>query len=803
MKLDSGFKRLSAALFFTLFTSTASAAIFMDCVPDSGAWEFAQDDQKPIAMERERRACEAENAVYAEWEQKLVTLDIAQQDMAMAVNAGDWKAFRTTMATVVPALKDFAATANANRTVAGAANFLSLYSADIGYFFQNAGLPRPSGLDDALAKIDAALDTPKASDAATVAFSLVQQTVIRGQEMGLGLGRLASGNIRKEASEAQAIRTETRREHLKPTSADGYFSGFGDRLGMFWVAVFGYSLFAVFVAGWLGRKNNRQDWVKRTAVCAPVAGLAAWLLQLVLPFFSDWVTAFVWGAVFTGLWFFSLHLGLFVSKANNGLPNVVGSGKDTHGSARWGTAADMLAHDRLHRLGALPQEFGFALGRATDAGVGLDNRLRNVGHVVTCAKTRSGKGVGCVVPTLLEYPGSALVIDIKGENYAVTARRRRELGQSVYLIDPFGVTGEPAHGFNWLDRIDLASEDCIGRAAVLADSIVLVEKDGDHWDETAKDLIRGLILHTASLPDDRRHMGELRRLIAGSEDELNGVLLDMAESEAGFGIVARAANTFLAMADKERSSVLSSARRHTAFLDDPRISRSLERSDFRLDRLKKELMTVYLVMPPDRLRSNVRFLRSLVNEALDGITADNVQPRHKVAFILDEFPKLGHMPKIEDAMGLVAGYGMALWVFVQDLSQLKGVYPKWETFVANATKQFFGTGDPSTAKYVSELLGKATVEFETESSSRSSGRNLGLSGGGGSTGSNKGTSDSQSQQFTGRALLTEDEVMRLGSRPVVFATGEYPYLLDPINYLQDADYQGQADANPFHAKAMA
>jgi type IV secretion system protein VirD4 len=145
------------------------------------------------------------------------------------------------------------------------------------------------------------------------------------------------------------------------------------------------------------------------------------------------------------------------------------------------------------------------------------------------------------------------------------------------------------------------------------------------------------------------------------------------------------------------------------------------------------------------------------------------------------------MQSIEDAISLVRGYGARFWLLVQDLSQLKGVYPKWQTFLANSAKQFFGTADYETAKYVSDMLGQTTIEFRTSGDSSTASIQGGSSG------------TSSSQQLAARSLLTPDEVMRQGSmRPIVLIQGERPYSLERINYLADPEYAGLADANPFH-----
>lgn len=464
-----------------------------------------------------------------------------------------------------------------------------------------------------------------------------------------------------------------------------------------------------------------------------------------------------------------------------------------HGSARWSEFKDMLACGRARPKGRPPQ--GFALGRALDASSRCDPRLFYQGHVLTVAPTGAGKGVGAVIPNLLDYQGSAFVLDVKGENYAVTARARAEMGQEICLLDPFGVTGAAGQAFNWLDAIDLDSPDCVSASASLADMLVIPsegEADSVHFDDTARDLLRGLLLFMATLPPRRRHLGELRRLITlpmtGPEEDsetLVGVLAEMAASGAAFGVIARAANCFMAKPEKERGSVLSTVQRHTAFLDDPRIVMSLARSDFTLSDLKTKPKTVYVALPPRAIAANSRFLRGCIGLALTAVTASSARAEPPVAFILDEFAQLGRMTAVEDALALARGYGAAFWIFVQDLSQLKAVYPKWRSFLANAAQQFFGVADYETASYVSSMLGQRTVEFRTTGSTSQV-----LKPGQGSA--------SASQHFAPRSLLTPDEVMAYRAA-IVFIAGERPYRLARLNYLSDPGYAASADPNPYYA----
>lgn len=473
----------------------------------------------------------------------------------------------------------------------------------------------------------------------------------------------------------------------------------------------------------------------------------------------------------------------------------------THGSATWAKLADAIGTSRLFERGMVSADsYGFAMGRFPNAPANIDPRLRYMGHVVTCAPTGSGKGIGAVIPTLLEYPGSALVLDIKGENYAVTSRARRNMGHEVYLIDPFQVTGNAGAGFNPLDVLDLNSPDAVGQVSALVETLVVTGASQDdssaHFNDSAKDLIKGVIVYVKNMKDpSRQTLAEMRRILslplqAEGDTESIARHLGVMQSDPSLahGIPARSANGFLSKESREASGVLSTALRHTSFLDDPRIATALSKSDFSFADLKRKPMTVYVVMPPDRLAAQVRFMRALVGSALAAITASSERPPYNVLFLLDEFAQLGRMQAIEDAISLVRGYGARFWLLVQDLSQLKEVYPKWQTFLANSAKQFFGTADYETAKYVSDMLGQATIEYRTVGDSSTTS----LQGGGGS-------GQSSSQQLTGRSLLTPDEVMRYGShRPIVLIQGELPYSLERLNYLHDTEYEGLADTNPFH-----
>lgn len=345
----------------------------------------------------------------------------------------------------------------------------------------------------------------------------------------------------------------------------------------------------------------------------------------------------------------------------SGSPNLAPT---THGSAHFGTAAIGARH-----LAPTAPADAFVLGTLRGVPRKADARFRQDGHILTCAPTGAGKGIGAVIPNLLAYPGSAFVLDLKGENYAVTARARRELGQHVILVDPFGITGQATHALNWLDTLDPDSPDVVSRATGLADMLIAAEgaEADSHWTETARELLRGLLVYVATLPAPRRSMAELRRIVTASEADLADTLAEMADDpECGQRIPARTAAAHLNRPERERGSVLSTVVRHTAWLDDPRLCATLARSDFSLVDLKRRPMTVYLAIPPDRLRACLGFVRGFIGLALDGITAAPGRPVHRVAFFLDEFGQLGRMDRLADSVTLLRGYGAQLWLFVQD-----------------------------------------------------------------------------------------------------------------------------------------
>ncbi|MCB9978540.1 MAG: type IV secretory system conjugative DNA transfer family protein [Rhodospirillales bacterium] len=464
------------------------------------------------------------------------------------------------------------------------------------------------------------------------------------------------------------------------------------------------------------------------------------------------------------------------------------------GSSGWADAAYIVAND-------LTGEDGLFLGlfRHLDAdGTVQEMPLRYKGdrHLLTVAPARMGKGVSAVIPNLLSYQGSVLVIDPKGENAMITAARRGQgdprraipgMGQEVHIVDPWRIVTQTPACFNPLDWLDPNDEDINENAMILWDGIVVSRASNEpFWDDEARALGVGLTLHVATAESERgnRHLGRVRDIIVSGAAEFDLVLNDMLASANR--VVQSTAMRTASKDQKLLSNVLASLQAHTHFLDSPRMRESLSRSDFRFEDLKTRKMTVYLVLPADRLDTFGRWLRLMVQQALT-VNARNIdkKPDKPILFMLDEMAALGRLTMVEQAYGLMAGYGMQLWGIVQDISQLERNYDKgWETFIGNSgVLQYFGSRDLKSAEYFSKLAGMTTAEkfswsrtigrslnrthtSGTSQGSSSSHGDSGLSWGrnqGSSIGESEGVSlsdgESENRDVTQRPLIMPDELM--------------------------------------------
>jgi len=434
------------------------------------------------------------------------------------------------------------------------------------------------------------------------------------------------------------------------------------------------------------------------------------------------------------------------------------------------------------------------LGRGMD---GMPIGVSDDRHIFTAASNRAGKGSGLIIPNLCLWEGSTVVIDPKGENCSITARNRAKMkGHKVVAIDPYNEAKLPDDllGYiNPLDFIDITDDDAIDIAGMIADSLILKANAKDaHWDESAAQLISGIILHVCeNEPAESRNLGRVRQLLVKGDPEFRDVM-ELESDDDGSGInnfealwahmasceavnphtqdaIVGAGQMMLTRSPNETSGILSTASRNTRFLSTPRIAKALSKSNFDIDALKtsKAGLSIYLCLPARMFPTHARFLRLIISLLLFRMGAIGLKkPKsgQPVLFILDEFASLGHMDLLEKAAGLMAGYGVKLWTIVQDLTQLKYHYRQsWETFLANSgTSLFFANSDMTTLDWVSRRMGD--VEIIRETTGRSAANSKGTS-------TTNGTSQSEGQSHSNTETQGQSDMAPL-NRANVLQSGQ-------------------------------
>jgi type IV secretion system protein VirD4 len=366
--------------------------------------------------------------------------------------------------------------------------------------------------------------------------------------------------------------------------------------------------------------------------------------------------------------------------------------------------------------------------------------------IVTFAAARSGKTSTVLEPNLYLYPGSMLVLDPKGE-LAPTARLRRLLGHDVHVLDPFGQSREASSCFNVLDELDPESEVVIDDAKAITHAIVVDNGDSraQHWNDSARTLLLGIILLTLTFPERERNLVTVRELLSltyprlahavdsarasakGRDDEeyfdenrvaVQTLLRTMSRAGRRFGgILAAIGNRFLGTPQTERGSVFSTASVQTDFLDSLPLRKISLRSDFHLADLRGDTpTTIYLCLPVGRMESHYRWLRLIVQMACVTLERMGTYPRDRapILYMMEEFATLGHMEIMERAAAYFPGFGIKLWAVLQDATQLKRYYgSSWETFLGNAGLiQCFANGDEETLGYIARRLAKLIAPFE-------------------------------------------------------------------------------------------
>ncbi|WP_414463375.1 type IV secretory system conjugative DNA transfer family protein [Hyphomicrobium sp. DY-1] len=332
------------------------------------------------------------------------------------------------------------------------------------------------------------------------------------------------------------------------------------------------------------------------------------------------------------------------------------------------------------------------------------------GHLITVAPTGAGKGVSCIIPALLTWQGPAIVIDPKGENYAVTATRRRAMGQKVHVLDPFGVTDciqrASLNPFDTLGPVKKATADDM---RVLAESVVqeraLSRNNDPYWDNRAITLITEAIGHCC-LGLTQPNLRDIRIVVESYDEwccvDRHGDAPRVCHAGIRFGFNPRGMAT-----DRTRTCITSTAIDHLAFLTDGAVSDSLFNSTIDLKKVERgDPMTVYLVVPPDKLLTHGKLLRLWLLTLMSALSKRRTAPRVPTLLLVDEAAQLGELKPLTTAITLMRGYGVKVWTFWQDLSQLKATYANdWESILNNSSfHQYFGAATPMAARLLQDYL---------------------------------------------------------------------------------------------------
>ena len=463
----------------------------------------------------------------------------------------------------------------------------------------------------------------------------------------------------------------------------------------------------------------------------------------------------------------------------------------TYGSSRWATSRE------IDRAG-LFQPKGVFLGK-------LKGRyLRHHGpeHVMCFAPTRSGKGVGLVIPTLLSWPHSAVIHDIKGENWQLTAGWRSQFSHCL-LFNPTDPKSAKYNPLLEVRRGRHEVRDVQNIADILVDPEGVLERR-NHWEKTSHALLVGVILHVlyaekektlakvaSLLADPRRSFATTLRVMMRTNH------LGTKEAPQVHPVVAQAARELLNKSENERSGVLSTALSFLALYRDPTVAKTTSACDWRIADLMSAArpVSLYLVIPPSDISRTKPLVRLILNqlgrrltERLEGEEGPSprwggLSPtkggkhRRQLLLMLDEFPALGRLDFFESALAFMAGYGIRSFLIAQSLNQIVKAYGENNAILDNCPLRIaFAANDERTAKRISDALGTAT---ELRAQRNYAGHRL----------APWLAHVMVSRQETARPLLTPGEVMQLpAAEELVLISGQPPIRAKKLRYFEDANF---------------
>lgn len=336
-------------------------------------------------------------------------------------------------------------------------------------------------------------------------------------------------------------------------------------------------------------------------------------------------------------------------------------------------------------------------------------------HVLVIAETGGGKGRNFLIPTLLESRGNVIVVDPKGEAAMVTARYRRSLGQDVYIPDPFHVLSDQTDTFNPLDLVARGPDLRIEDAAEVAATIVGERATRDpFWDNWALSMVGAMVSTVVATQPDNANLGAVWKKFHGDNTDYTlAAMLDTLSDtldEVAYGHFA----AYLQLSEREtRPSVLGTVQQHVRLFGNPLVKAAMNTTSFDIAALRDgRPLTIYLVVPPNKIRSHAPMLRLWLWGIMTAMVKRPNNPETPTLFLIDEFAHIGAFPLLEDCVTLMRGYGVRLVLFLQHVEQLAKLYPRSvNTIVGNCgAVAAFGIWNAAMAKPIAELLGDITAE---------------------------------------------------------------------------------------------
>lgn len=550
----------------------------------------------------------------------------------------------------------------------------------------------------------------------------------------------------------------------------------------------------------------------------PPWAIINWLTLWHNQFQQQFMTAISSGAFFTGMGFFLIFIFQRIYS------NSTKVSKKLYGSAKWATKMDIIRAGLLPnpkwRFKKKPVRDDYVYVGAWKDKKGRTHYLKHSGaeHVLCYAPTRSGKGVGLIVPTLLSWGQSAVITDLKGELWELTAGwRKRYAGNKTIRFEP-AVESNTAR-WNPLDEIRMGTSHEVGDVQNLANLIVDPDGKGliDHWQKTSHALIVGLILHI--LYKSRKEgtpatLPYIDEIMSDPDREIAELWVEMATyehtDEGNNRVVGSAAKDMMDRPIEEAGSVLSTAKSYLALYRDPVVAKNVCSSDFKIKDLMhhKYPISLYIITQPNdktRLKPLVRILVNMIVRLLaDKLEFKDGRPvtsyKHRLLLMMDEFPSLGKLEIFQESLAFIAGYGIKAYIICQDINQLKSRetgYGHDESITSNCHIQnAFPPNRIETAEHLSKLTGQTTVVKEQITTS---GKRAGIMHG----------HSTRTGQEAQRTLLTPDECMRMpapkkdengnitepGDMIIYVAGNPAIYGKQPL-YFKDPTFQKRAEVRP-------